>query len=61
MLNAVIRFSLHYRLLIVCIALAVIVFGSLVANSLPIDVLPQLTRPRVVLVTECEGLAPEES
>ena len=34
--------------------------GSLVTQSLPIDVLPKLTRPRVVLVTECEGLAPEE-
>ena len=36
------------------------VLGTSVATSLPIDVLPSLTRPRVVLVTECEGLAPEE-
>ncbi len=60
MLNAIIQFSLRNRLLIVCMAIALIVLGSLVAQSLPIDVLPKLTRPRVVLVTECEGLAPEE-
>ena len=60
MLNAIIQFSLRNRLVIVCLAVAVIVLGSLVTQSLPIDVLPKLTRPRVVLVTECEGLAPEE-
>ena len=60
MLNAVIQLSLKNRLAIICFAIAVIVLGSLVLQSLPIDVLPKLTRPRVVLVTECEGLAPEE-
>lgn len=60
MLNAIIQFSLRNRLVIICLAMAVIVVGSLVAHSLPIDVLPKLTRPRVVLVTECEGMAPEE-
>ena len=60
MLNAIIQFSLRNRLLIICVAIGVVVLGSLVAKSLPIDVLPNLTRPRVVLVTACEGLAPEE-
>ena len=60
MLNAVIQFSLKNRLIIICMAVAIIVLGTIVTNTLPIDVLPQLTRPRVVLVTECEGLAPEE-
>ena len=60
MLNAIIQFSLRNRLVVICLAIAVIVLGSLVTQSLPIDVLPKLTRPRVVLVTECEGLAPEE-
>lgn len=60
MLNAVIQLSLKNRLVIVCFAIAVIVIGSIVVQSLPIDVLPKLTRPRVVLITECEGLAPEE-
>lgn len=60
MLNAVIRFALANRLAVLCAALAVLVVGSISVRSLPIDVLPSLTRPRVVIVTECEGLAPEE-
>lgn len=60
MLNVLIRFALKNRLLIVGLALAVIVGGSIVANRLPIDVLPDLTRPRVVIIAECPGMAPEE-
>ena len=60
MLNNIIQFSLRNRMLVVCLAMATLVLGSLTARSLPIDVLPNLTRPRVVVVTECEGLAPEE-
>ena len=60
MLNYVIQMALRNRLLIVCVSLAVIVLGSVIARSLPIDVLPDLTRPRVTLLTEAMGLAPEE-
>lgn len=60
MLQGIIRFALNHRLLIVVAALAVIVYGSVVTTQLPIDVLPDLTRPRVVLLTETPGYAPEE-
>ncbi|MCA9258330.1 MAG: efflux RND transporter permease subunit, partial [Planctomycetales bacterium] len=60
MLNHVIQFALRNRLLVMGAALAVMVLGAAAAASLPINVLPNLTRPRVVLVTECPGLAPEE-
>lgn len=60
MLNAVIRFALHYRLLIVVISLALMVYGSYLATTLPIDVFPDLDRPRVIIITECPGLATEE-
>ncbi len=60
MLNAVIRFSLRYRFLIVVISLALLFYGSYLASTLPIDVFPDLDRPRVVIITECRGLAPEE-
>lgn len=60
MLNAVIRFSLRYRLLIVVISLTLLVYGSYLATTMPIDVFPDLDRPRVVIITECPGLATEE-
>lgn len=60
MLNVVVQAALRNRLVIVCASLAVIVTGAIVARNLPVDVLPNLTRPRVTLIAECDGLAPEE-
>lgn len=60
MLNAVIRFSLRYRLLIVVVSLALLVYGGYLAGTMPVDVFPDLDRPRVVILTECPGLATEE-
>src|SRR5688572_19585448 len=60
MLNAVIRFSLRYRLLVMVLSMTVLVYGGYLATTLPIDVFPDLDRPRVVIITECPGLATEE-
>src|SRR4051794_26496481 len=60
MLNAVIRFALQYRVLIVVSSLAVLVYGGYLAAGMPIDVFPDLDRPRVVVMTECPGMAAEE-
>src|SRR6187455_3099227 len=40
--------------------LVVLAYGGYLATELPIDVLPDLDRPRVVILTECPGLSPEE-
>ncbi len=60
MLDSVIRFSLRYRFLVVVISLILLVYGSYLATTMPIDVFPDLDRPRVILLTECPGLATEE-
>ncbi|UUO07177.1 efflux RND transporter permease subunit [Blastopirellula sp. J2-11] len=60
MLDAVIRFSLRHRPLILVLSIAVMIYGSYLATTMPIDVFPDLDRPRVVILTECPGLSPEE-
>ncbi len=60
MLNAVIRFALRQRLLVLAASLVLLVYGAYLGAQLPIDVFPDLDRPRVVVITECPGLATEE-
>ncbi len=60
MLNSVIRFALTHRGLVLAACLVAIGYGGYQATTLPIDVFPDLDRPRVVILTECPGLAPEE-
>ncbi len=60
MLDTLIRVSLRYRVLVVLGAITVLLYGSYLATTLPIDVLPDLDRPRVVLLIECPGMAPDD-
>src|SRR5262249_44372187 len=60
MLNALIRFSLTHRTLVLAVCVVVLLYGGYLSTSLPIDVFPDLDRPRVVILTECPGLSSEE-
>lgn len=60
MLNAIIRSALRFRVVTIALALVLLVYGGIELFRLPIDVFPDLNRPRVSILTEAPGLAPEE-
>ena len=60
MLDGVIRTALRFRMLTIAAAVALLAAGSVAISRLPVDVLPDLDRPRVTILTETPGLAPEE-
>jgi Cu/Ag efflux pump CusA len=60
MLNAIIAFSLHNRMLILIVSVVVVFFGGYQLTQMPVDVFPDLNRPTVAVMTEAAGLAPEE-
>jgi len=59
-LNSIIRLSLTHRTLVLAACVVVLVYGGYLSTTLPIDVFPDLDRPRVVILTECPGLSSEE-
>lgn len=60
MLDKIIQFSLHNRLVILLAALLITVGGAYTAMTMEVDVFPDLNAPTVVVMTEANGMAPEE-
>ena len=60
MLNHIIAFSLKNRPLILVLSLVAMFYGGYQLTQMPVDVFPDLNRPTVTVMTEAQGLAPEE-
>ena len=60
MLNKIIYYSLHNRLVILVCALLLMIWGTYTAFNTDVDVFPDLNAPTVVIMTEADGMAPEE-
>ncbi|OFX21377.1 MAG: multidrug transporter AcrB [Anaeromyxobacter sp. RBG_16_69_14] len=61
MIDAVIRWSLHNRLVVLLGAGILLAWGTVVALRMPVDVFPDLTAPTVTVIAEAHGMAPQEA
>ncbi len=60
MLNKIIAYALRGRLVVLVASTLLVVFGLYTAGRTEVDVLPDLTAPTVVVMTEAQGMASEE-
>lgn len=60
MLNAILKWSIVRRWIVVIGAIVVTVWGSYNLTQMPLDVFPDFAPPQVEIQTEAPGLAPEE-
>ena len=60
MIDALIRWSINNRVLVVVMAAALLAWGGYLVTTMPVDVLPDLTAPTVTILAEAGGMAPTE-
>lgn len=61
MIDKIIYFSLHNRIAVLVGVVITILGGLFAAQNMDIDVFPDLTAPTVVVMTDCNGMAAEET
>ncbi len=55
-----IRYALRHRMLVTSVMALITAYGFYVLMHLPVDVFPDLNKPTVTILTESQGMAPEE-
>lgn len=60
MVDFIIRWSLHNRLMVCLTCAALLALGGAVTMTMPVDVLPDLTAPTVPVIVEGHGMSPQE-
>src|SRR5829696_7974924 len=60
MFKLIVRTSLRNRLFVLAVAAVLVGYGMFVLPTISVDVLPDINRPTVNILTEAEGLAPQE-
>ncbi|HVA72467.1 MAG TPA: efflux RND transporter permease subunit [Candidatus Limnocylindrales bacterium] len=60
MLNAIVRFSLRFRGIVIALACALLGYGLYSLTQARYDVFPEFAPPQVVVSTDAPGLAPEQ-
>ena len=60
MVDFLLRASLRHRVIVLAVAAMATGLGLFELGEMPVDVLPDVSAPRVVIVTEATGLAPVE-
>ena len=60
MIDKLIGWSLRYRVVVLALAVAFLVWGGFAVRDFPLDVLPDLSAPTVTILVEGRGMAPTE-
>ncbi len=58
--DALIRWSLHHRAVVLFLTVALLIWGGYSIREIPLDVLPDLTAPTVTILAEARGMVPTE-
>ena len=60
MIDKLIGWSLRYRVVVLALAAAFLIWGGFAVRDVPLDVLPDLSAPTVTILVEGRGMAPTE-